>query len=133
MRIAEAADHSGLSIDTIRYYEKTGLIPKISRGADGRRRFRAEDVDWLKLLRSLRATGMTMKTMARFAELYQDGDKTIADRRTILEEHAALLETRRRELDQCDALLAHKLQLYDRREASARPPTPPQTKTERPA
>lgn len=112
MRIAEAAARSGLSIDTIRYYEKSGLVPKVGRGGDGQRRFSPENVDWLTLLYWLRETGMPMKTMQRFAELYRAGDHTLAERKEILLAHAEHLKKRRADLDRCEEVLAHKLAIY---------------------
>ena len=113
MRIAEAAETSGLSIDTIRYYEKSGLLPKIRRGSDGQRRFSAENVEWLSLLYSLRQTGMTMKQMHRFASLYQAGESTMRERKEILLTHVEHLKHRRAELDRCEELLTRKLALYE--------------------
>lgn len=113
MRIAEAASRSGLSIDTIRYYEKSGIIPGIPRGSDGQRRFSPENIDWLTLLFWLRETGMPMKTMNRFATLYQAGDGTIPERKKILLTHAETLKKRRADLDRCDALLAYKIAIYE--------------------
>lgn len=112
MRISQAAARSGLSIDTIRYYERSGLMPPVTRGADGRRRFSPDSIDWLILLASLRDTGMPMAQMRRFAQLYQQGNVTIPARRQMLQEHAAQLDTRRAALDRCGALLAQKLQRY---------------------
>ena len=113
MRIAEAASRSGLSIDTIRYYEKTDMLPEIARGPDGQRRFSSENVEWLSLLSSLRDTGMPVKTMRRFAALYRAGDHTIAERREILLAHAGQLKERRAALERCEALLAYKLSIYE--------------------
>lgn len=112
MRISEAAARCGLSIDTIRFYERSGLLPAITRGSDGRRQFSSEDVEWLILLASLRNTGMPMKRMRRFADLYQQGKETIPERRLILSDHSAELEVRRAELDRCTELLYYKLQKY---------------------
>lgn len=112
MRIATAADRSGLSIDTIRYYEKSGILPPIHRGADGQRRFSTENIEWLTLLYWLRETGMPMKTMYRFATLYQEGEHTIPDRQEILLAHAEHLTKRRTDLDRCEDILAYKLAMY---------------------
>lgn len=112
MRIAEAAERSGLSIDTIRYYEKSGIVPEIDRGADGRRRFSSENVEWLTLLFWLRKTGMSTKVMSRFAALYREGDRTMPERKAILLTHAESLKERRAELDRCEEVLAHKLAIY---------------------
>ncbi|MER9976147.1 MerR family transcriptional regulator [Mesorhizobium sp. M0085] len=113
MRISEAASTSGLSIDTIRYYEKLDLLPKIARGSDGKRDFSAETVEWLILLSSLRETGMPMERMLYFAQLYQRGNETLSERKAILLDHAAHLEKRRTALDRCAEVLAYKLKRYD--------------------
>jgi len=114
MRISEASTISGLSADTIRYYEKSGIVPAIDRGADGLRRFSPEIVEWLTLLYWLRRTGMPMKEMRRFAGLYRQGDETVPERRALLVAHAKTLKKRREELDRCEQVLAVKLAAYDR-------------------
>ena len=113
MRIAEAAAESGLSVDTIRYYEKSGIVPVISRGPDRQRRFTPENVDWLTLLYWLRETGMTMKVMHHFATLYSQGDETIPERKQVLLRHSEHLKKKRADLDRCEQLLAYKLTIYD--------------------
>ena len=113
MLIAEAAAASGLSVDTVRYYERSGMLPVIARGSDGHRRFSRENVDWLTVLYWLRATGMTMRVMRRYAMLVHAGDHTIPERKQILLEHGRQLVRRREELDRCEALLAYKLSAYD--------------------
>ena len=118
MRIGEAAARSGLGIDTIRFYEASGLLPEIPRGGDGQRRFSAEAVEWLILLGSLRDTGMPLETMRRFAALYRAGDGTMSERREILVAHRFQLDRRRAQLDRCDALLDRKIALYDSRMTS---------------
>ena len=83
----QVADQTGFSLDTIRYYEKIGLLPPIDRAPGGQRRFTDTDVRWLHLLRCLRETGMPIAAMLRFVELTRDGADTIPDRVTMLEEH----------------------------------------------
>jgi MerR family transcriptional regulator, aldehyde-responsive regulator len=118
VRIAEASTCCGLSIETIRYYEKSGILPNISRGPDGHRKFSTENVDWLVLLGSLRETGMAMKTMSVFAAHYRAGDHTIPDRKKILLEHSANLLRRRAALNRCEELLAYKISIYERRKVN---------------
>ena len=71
--IGEAAEKCGLSQHTLRWYERIGLLPAIERGSDGRRRYRDSDLDWLSLLTKLRATGMPVRDMQRYAELVRSG------------------------------------------------------------
>jgi DNA-binding transcriptional MerR regulator len=78
---------TGFSLDTLRYYEKIGLLAPIARTAGGRRRFTDIDLRWLLLLRCLRDTGMPITQMLRFVELTRSGGDTIADRLALLEEH----------------------------------------------
>ncbi|MEP0519007.1 MAG: MerR family transcriptional regulator [Hyphomicrobiales bacterium] len=112
MRIAEAATLCGLSPDTIRYYEKSDMLPPIARGADGYRQYTQENVNWLTILYWLRQTGMSMKVMQRYAVLVHAGDQTVAERIEILEKHGIKLKERREELDRCEELLARKLNAY---------------------
>lgn len=108
MKILEAAERSGLSIFTIRFCEKSGLCPRIERGADGQRVFPKTDVDWLKLLASLRATGMPMAKMRAFAGLHASGDATVPGRNAALLVHRRILDNRQAELDRC-----RKMRRYD--------------------
>lgn len=113
MKISEVAELTGLSVSTIRYYEKFGLCPLIQRSADGNRQFSKTDADWLELFASLRATGMPMSEMRSFADLYASGDATIPKRKATLLSHRQSLEARQAELERCRAILDRKLHKYD--------------------
>jgi DNA-binding transcriptional MerR regulator len=113
MKISEVAERTGLSIPTIRFYEKSRLCPHIERGPDGKRVFSKTNADWLALLASLRATGMPMEDMRAFAELYASGDKTIPARKAALLAHRQSLVDKQAELDQCHEILEQKLERYD--------------------
>lgn len=67
----QTAEKTGFSIDTLRYYERIGLLGEIDRTAAGRRRFSEDDIGWLGMLRCLRETGMPIADMLRFSELAQ--------------------------------------------------------------
>jgi len=113
MKIAEAARECGLSTHTIRYYEKSGMLPEIERGADGHRRFNPRDVNWLTLLYWLRETGMSLKQMQRFTTLAKASEMGVAERRQILLDHAEALKIRRAGLEKCESVLAFKIASYD--------------------
>ena len=83
----EAAGRIGVSIDTIRYYEKIGLLHGIQRDSGGRRVFTEHDLSRLGLLRCLRDSGMPIARLRRFAALLQQGDHTAEQRAALLEEH----------------------------------------------
>jgi DNA-binding transcriptional MerR regulator len=85
--IAEAADRTGLSAHTLRYYERAGLIEPVERGQRGERRYGPRDVRWVEFLQRLRATGMPIREMKRFAELRRGGAETVAARRDLLDVH----------------------------------------------
>ena len=113
MKISEVAERSGLSISTIRYYEKSGLCPAVMRGPDGNRKFSASDADWFLLLASLRETGMSLSEMRAFASLYAAGDETVRQRKAALEAHRDSLAERQADLDRCRSILERKLRKYD--------------------
>jgi MerR family transcriptional regulator, aldehyde-responsive regulator len=113
MKIKKAAQRSGLSLDTIRFHEKAGMLPAIARGNDGQRRFSQDHVDWLTVLFWLRKTGMQMKVMHRYAVLVHSGNLTITERKAILLEHGENLKQRREELSRCEELFAYKLAACD--------------------
>ncbi|MFF4416250.1 MerR family transcriptional regulator [Streptosporangium sp. NPDC001559] len=88
----QVVEETGFSLDTLRYYERIGLLGRVGRNAAGQRRFTQDDVGWLGTLRCLRDTGMPIAEMLRFAELVRAGDHTIPDRVALLEAHDRRVE-----------------------------------------
>lgn len=82
----EVSDKTGFSLDTLRYYERIGLLDDIARTSGGRRMFTDNDISWLGILRCLRDTGMPIATMLRYAELSRD-ERTLGERVALLEDH----------------------------------------------
>ncbi|GAB1512974.1 MerR family transcriptional regulator [Actinophytocola sp. KF-1] len=83
----QVAEQTGFSLDTLRYYERIGLLDGIERNSGGQRVFTDDDVAWLRILRCLRDTGMPIQRMVRYAELARGGDETVAERLEVLREH----------------------------------------------
>ncbi|MGB3439624.1 MAG: MerR family transcriptional regulator [Actinophytocola sp.] len=83
----QVAEQTGFSLDTLRYYERIGLLDDIARNSGGRRVFTEDDLAWLRILRCLRDTGMPIQRMVRYAELVRGGDETVAERLEVLREH----------------------------------------------
>jgi DNA-binding transcriptional MerR regulator len=88
----QAAEQSGFSLDTLRYYERIGLLDNIERTSSGHRRFRDDDLEWLGTLRCLRETGMPIAQMRRYAELTRHGSATLDERLNLLTEHDACVQ-----------------------------------------
>lgn len=86
---AQAVEESGFSIDTLRYYERIGLLHDVPRTASGQRRFTRGHLDLLALIRCLRETGMPIAEMVRYAELLREGEHTVPERIALLEQHDA--------------------------------------------
>jgi DNA-binding transcriptional MerR regulator len=84
---AETVARTGFSLDTLRYYEKIGLLEGVARDAGGRRRYSEDDIGWLGMVRCLRDTGMPIAEMLRYAELAREGDHTVDERVALLAEH----------------------------------------------
>jgi DNA-binding transcriptional MerR regulator len=107
----EAAAKCGLSQHTVRWYERIGLLGTIDRGGDGRRRFSDHDLEWLSLLTKLRATGMSVRDMQRYAELVRSGAGQ-TERLELLKRHRE--EVRRALASQrdCLKLLDTKIDYY---------------------
>jgi DNA-binding transcriptional MerR regulator len=123
--IQGAAAETGLSADTLRYYEKIGVLPGISRTSSGHRRFSEGDIGWIKLVQCLRATGMSIEELHRYATLMQDGDSTAEERLQLLEEHRARIKHDLQELETALELVERKIAGYDsllRRGLTAEPP-----------
>lgn len=86
--IAEAAEALGLSVDTLRYYERDGLLLRpVPRGGSGHRRYEEVDLRWVELVTRLRSTGMPIRDVRRYADLVRAGAGNEADRLDVLRNH----------------------------------------------
>ena len=113
MNIGEAGKLSGLSPDTIRFYEKRGLILSTKRDEKGHRYYAENDVGWLGMLACLRGTGMPLAETEAFTRLVQEGDHTVPERIKLLEGHRERLEQKRAELDRFEKHLDEKISYYN--------------------
>jgi MerR family transcriptional regulator, aldehyde-responsive regulator len=116
MNISQASESSGLTVDTIRFYEKAGMLPQLARDKRGWRSFDGPSVDWLLVLQRLRATGMPLADVKRFAVLANGSgsqSKSAAiERLQILERHQVMLKQRRAALEACEQFLTYKINIY---------------------
>jgi DNA-binding transcriptional MerR regulator len=85
--IQQAAERTRVSVHTLRYYERIGLMSPVDRASSGHRRYSEDDLGWVRMLTLLRATGMPIAQMQRFAVYVWNGAHTIPERLALLEEH----------------------------------------------
>lgn len=82
--VKEASEIMAISPHTLRFYDKEGLLPTLSRTESGRRMFSYEDLEWVYNIQCWRATGMPLAEVKRYIEMLREGDKTIAERYAII-------------------------------------------------
>lgn len=98
MQIAEVAKRYGISVDTIRYYERIGLVPHVTRLPNGIRDFAEYDCGWVEFIRCMRESGVQIEALVEYVALFQEGEHTAAARLEILEEQRAKLVAKLEEM-----------------------------------
>jgi DNA-binding transcriptional MerR regulator len=111
LTIADAARASGMSVHTLRYYERAGLIGDVDRASSGHRRYSEADMNWLEAIRCLRATGMPIARIRRYAELVRTGGNE-RERLALLEEHREAVRAQLAEVQGHLAFVEHKIAIY---------------------
>ena len=112
LTIADAARASGLSVHTLRYYERAGLIGDVDRASSGHRRYSEADMAWLEAIRCLRATGMPIARIRRYAELVRTGDNE-RERLALLKEHRGAVRAQLAEVQGHLAFIERKITAYE--------------------
>ncbi|MFC5407609.1 MerR family transcriptional regulator [Cohnella soli] len=110
--IKQAAEFTGLSEDTIRYYEKIGLLPYADRTASGHRTYSKHQLDGMVFLTRLKATGMTLEEMKRFRKLYERGEASLPQRISILIEHKNRIQNEIDRLLETQRMIDYKIDNY---------------------
>jgi DNA-binding transcriptional MerR regulator len=116
----QVVEKTGFSLDTLRYYERIGLLDDIARNSGGQRVFTEEDVAWLRILRCLRETGMPIQRMVRYAELARGGEETVAERLELLREHDRDIDEKIAVLREEQDHIRSKIAYYQREMAQQR-------------
>src|SRR5260370_8801664 len=125
LSIAEAARRTGVSVHTLRYYERAGLVvTAVDRTAGGRRRYQQQDLDWITVCTRLRATGMPIKTIRRYAQLVSAGHGNEQERLALMETHRADVTANLAEIQENPNLIDHKITAYRRRLPPRHAPPP---------
>ena len=112
MTIREVSERFGVTPDTLRYYEKTGMIPPVTRSAGGMRDYTEADLQWVQLAKCMRASGLSIRAMVQYAQLYQMGDETITERLELLLSQRDELLEKREKIDAALLWLERKIDRY---------------------
>lgn len=111
MRIAEVSKQYDISADTLRYYERIGLLPRVHRNASGVRDYDETDLARVKFIKCMRGANVSIEALIEYMQLFAEGDATLAARKAILEEQRDLVRERIAEmqvgLDRLDYKIAH--------------------------
>ena len=114
LSIAEAADLTGLSADTLRYYERDGLMLRpVPRSGSGHRQYAERDVEWIRLITKLRSTGMPIRDVRRYADLVRAGDGNEAERLELLKAHRERVEAQLAQVNAHLRAIDHKIGIYE--------------------
>ena len=113
MKIAEVSEQFGLSADTLRYYERVGLIPPVHRNDGGIRDYDELDLRRVDFIKCMRSAGLPVEVLIEYVGLVQQGDKTIEARKEILIEQRELLLARMQEMQKTLDVLDHKIEVYE--------------------
>ncbi len=114
LSIAQAAAETGLTTHTLRYYERDGLmLSSVDRSSSGHRRYSAHDLTWIEMITRLRATGMPIRDVRRYAELVRDGAGNEALRLDLLKAHRERVEQQLAEVTSHLREIDHKIGVYE--------------------
>ncbi len=113
MMIAEVSEKFNVSPDTLRYYERIGLIPRVNRNKNGVRDYTEEDLGWVEFTKCMRNVGLSIEGLIKYVELFQQGDTTLEARQEILIEERDQLRIRTEEMRKTLERLDNKIEIYN--------------------
>lgn len=113
MTIKEVSEKFDISQDTLRYYERVGMIPPVTRTASGIRNYQEKDLGWVELAKCMRNAGLPVEAMIEYVKLTQEGDSTIPARLQLLTEQRETLLEQRAKIDATLERLNYKIGRYE--------------------
>lgn len=113
MTIKEARQLTGVSADTLRYYERIGLIPAVPRSESGIRNYDEASIGWINFIKCMRGAGLPIEALIEYVALYNEGSKTEASRKAILIEQRDILQERMNDLQGTLDKLNFKIDNYE--------------------
>ena len=113
MTIKEVSETYDISADTLRYYERIGMIPEVTRTAGGIRDYQESDLGWVELVICMRKAGLPVEALIEYVKLYQEGDETFEARLQLLSEEREKLEEQKAQIESAINRLNHKISKYE--------------------
>lgn len=114
MQISEVGARFDMSPDTLRYYERIGLLPPVHRSKSGLRDYDESDLAWIDFIKCMRSAGLPIDQLVRYVELFPQGDATIEARKKILEDQREQIRAKMAEMQQTLELLDFKIAMYEK-------------------
>lgn len=114
MRISEVSEQCGISSDTLRYYERIGLIPPVNRSENGIRDYNEIDIKRVEFIKCMRSAGLPIETLIEYYRLVQQGEQSIEARKEILIGHRWQLVVKMEEIQKTMDLVDYKLDVYEK-------------------
>ncbi|WP_026889786.1 MerR family transcriptional regulator [Clostridium beijerinckii] len=111
--IGQVAAKMGVTIPTLRYYDKEGLLPFVDKKPDGTRIFKDEDFQWLEIIACMKNSGMSIKNIKKYMDLCQEGDATLNKRLEIFFERKEAVQKQMEELNKVMETINHKIWYYE--------------------
>ena len=115
MTITEVSKKYGLSADTLRYYERIGLIPPVHRNKSGNRDYTESDCKWVKFIKCLRSAGLSIEILIEYVDLFQKGNDTVSARKELLFDQRKQIADKINELQETLKFLDQKIDGYEER------------------
>lgn len=112
MTIAEVSKKYDITQDTLRYYERIGLLPEVPRTKSGIRDFDEESCKWVEFIKCMRSAGMTIEILLDYMTLFKKGKETVSERKNLLTEQRKVLEEKKKEIENTIKRLDYKIELY---------------------
>lgn len=113
MTITEVSEKFDVSQDTLRYYERIGLIPRVNRNKSGIRDYTKEDCKWVEFIKCMRSAGLTIEVLIEYVGMFQQGDATIEARKELLAEQRKQLISRMEDMKKSLERLNYKIEQYE--------------------
>ena len=113
MTISEVSQKYGLPADTLRYYEKVGLIPPVNRKESGVRDYTETDCGWVEFIKCMRGAGLSIETLIEYVSLFRRGNRTLQKRKQLLIKERDALQQRVEQMQQTLNRVNHKVEVYE--------------------